>query len=148
MKTSAKRSRVTALLSGPAPPGPPFRVQKTRCSGDNRCCCSTRQKQTGRLGRSARYAGRSLSPVCLSISERQGGRCNNGGVHRPRRIPCLGLNGGPAFKHSEAFSFHIATDDQAETDRYWNAIVGNGGQESACGTRTAGAYPGRSLDAR
>lgn len=48
-------------------------------------------------------------------------------------IPCIGLNGGPAFKQSEAFSFQIATDDQAETDRYWNAIVGNGGQESACG---------------
>jgi predicted 3-demethylubiquinone-9 3-methyltransferase (glyoxalase superfamily) len=48
-------------------------------------------------------------------------------------IPCLGLNGGPAFDHSEAFSFQIATDDQAETDRYWDAIVGNGGQESACG---------------
>ena len=48
-------------------------------------------------------------------------------------IPCLGLNGGPAFKHSEAFSFQVATDDQEETDRYWNAIVGNGGQESECG---------------
>ena len=48
-------------------------------------------------------------------------------------IPCVGLNGGPACKHSEAFSFQIATDDQAETDRYWNAIVGNGGQESQCG---------------
>ena len=48
-------------------------------------------------------------------------------------IPCLGLNGGPAFRHCEAFSFQIATDDQEETDRYWNAIVGNGGQESACG---------------
>jgi predicted 3-demethylubiquinone-9 3-methyltransferase (glyoxalase superfamily) len=48
-------------------------------------------------------------------------------------IPCLGLNGGPAFTHSEAFSFQVATADQAETDRYWNAIVGNGGQESACG---------------
>src|SRR6185437_3740677 len=48
-------------------------------------------------------------------------------------IPCIGLNGGPAFKHNEAFSFQIATDDQAETDRYWNAIVGNGGQENACG---------------
>ena len=48
-------------------------------------------------------------------------------------IPCLGLNGGPEFKHSEAFSFQIATDDQKETDRYWNAIVGNGGQESQCG---------------
>ncbi|MGI8905209.1 MAG: VOC family protein [Candidatus Sumerlaeaceae bacterium] len=48
-------------------------------------------------------------------------------------IPCLGLNGGPEFKHSEAFSFQVATDDQAETDRYWNAIVGNGGEESACG---------------
>jgi len=48
-------------------------------------------------------------------------------------VPCLGLNGGPAFKHSEAFSFQIATDDQAETDRLWNAVVGNGGQASACG---------------
>jgi predicted 3-demethylubiquinone-9 3-methyltransferase (glyoxalase superfamily) len=48
-------------------------------------------------------------------------------------IPCIGLNGGPVFRHSEAFSFQIATDDQAETDRYWNAIVGNGGEESACG---------------
>ena len=48
-------------------------------------------------------------------------------------IPCIGLNGGPAFRHSEAFSFQIATDDQAETDKYWNAIVGNGGKESACG---------------
>ena len=48
-------------------------------------------------------------------------------------IPCIGLNGGPMFKHSEAFSFQVATDDQAETDRYWNAIVGNGGQESVCG---------------
>jgi 2-polyprenyl-6-hydroxyphenyl methylase/3-demethylubiquinone-9 3-methyltransferase len=48
-------------------------------------------------------------------------------------IPCLGLNGGPAFKHDEAFSFQVATVDQAETDRYWNAIVGNGGRESACG---------------
>ena len=48
-------------------------------------------------------------------------------------IPCLGLNGGPAFSHSEAFSFQVATDDQEETDRYWNAIVGNGGKESACG---------------
>lgn len=48
-------------------------------------------------------------------------------------IPCIGLNGGPNFKHSEAFSFQITTDDQEETDRYWNAIVGNGGQESECG---------------
>ena len=48
-------------------------------------------------------------------------------------IPCLGLNGGPMVKHSEAFSFQIATDDQAETDRLWNAIVDNGGQTSACG---------------
>ena len=48
-------------------------------------------------------------------------------------IPCMGLNGGPTFKHNESFSFQIATDNQAETDRYWNAIVGNGGQESQCG---------------
>ena len=48
-------------------------------------------------------------------------------------IPCLGLNGGPMFRHSEAFSFQIATENQEETDRYWNAIVGNGGSESACG---------------
>ena len=48
-------------------------------------------------------------------------------------VACMGLNGGAMFKHSEAFSFVIATDDQAETDKYWNAIVGNGGQESECG---------------
>jgi 2-polyprenyl-6-hydroxyphenyl methylase/3-demethylubiquinone-9 3-methyltransferase len=48
-------------------------------------------------------------------------------------IPCVGLNGGPTFKHSEAFSFQISTDDQAETDRLWNAIVDNGGEESMCG---------------
>jgi 2-polyprenyl-6-hydroxyphenyl methylase/3-demethylubiquinone-9 3-methyltransferase len=48
-------------------------------------------------------------------------------------IPCIGLNGGPEFKHSEAFSFQVATADQAETDRYWNAIVDNGGEESMCG---------------
>ena len=48
-------------------------------------------------------------------------------------VACLGLNGGDVFKHNEAFSFQIATDDQAETDRYWNAIVSNGGTESACG---------------
>lgn len=48
-------------------------------------------------------------------------------------IPCVGLNGGPAFKHNESFSFQVATNDQAETDRYWNAIVNNGGEESECG---------------
>lgn len=48
-------------------------------------------------------------------------------------VPCVGLNGGPAFKQSEAFSFMIVTEDQAETDRYWDAIVGNGGAESQCG---------------
>ena len=48
-------------------------------------------------------------------------------------IPCPGLNGGPMFRHSEAFSFQVATDDQAETDWLWNAIVSNGGQESVCG---------------
>jgi hypothetical protein len=70
-------------------------------------------------------------------------------------IPCLGLNGGPEFRHSEAFSFQIATDNQEETDR-WNAIVGNGGKESQCGwckdrlkfrnsTRPLQVPPGRSL---
>jgi 2-polyprenyl-6-hydroxyphenyl methylase/3-demethylubiquinone-9 3-methyltransferase len=48
-------------------------------------------------------------------------------------IPCIGLNGGAQFKHSEAFSFQVSTEDQAETDRYWDAIVGNGGEESQCG---------------
>jgi 2-polyprenyl-6-hydroxyphenyl methylase/3-demethylubiquinone-9 3-methyltransferase len=48
-------------------------------------------------------------------------------------IPCIGINGGPMFRHSEAFSFQVITADQAETDRYWNALVGNGGQESQCG---------------
>ena len=48
-------------------------------------------------------------------------------------VPCVGLNGGPGIKHNEAFSFQVSTVDQAETDRYWNAIVANGGQENACG---------------
>jgi predicted 3-demethylubiquinone-9 3-methyltransferase (glyoxalase superfamily) len=48
-------------------------------------------------------------------------------------VPCIGLNGGSGIKHNEAFSFQVATDDQAETDRLWNAIVGNGGKESECG---------------
>ncbi|MDQ1246271.1 MAG: hypothetical protein QG597_639 [Actinomycetota bacterium] len=48
-------------------------------------------------------------------------------------VPCIGLNGGPGYPHSQAFSFMISTEDQAETDRYWDAIVGNGGQENACG---------------
>lgn len=48
-------------------------------------------------------------------------------------LPCIGLNGGPEFKPNEAFSFQVATSDQEETDRYWNAIVNNGGQESECG---------------
>ena len=48
-------------------------------------------------------------------------------------IPCVGLNGGPLFKHSEAFSFQVSTDDQEETDRLWHAIIDNGGQASACG---------------
>ncbi|MBV8469050.1 MAG: VOC family protein [Pelomonas sp.] len=48
-------------------------------------------------------------------------------------IPCLGLNGGPGAQHSHAFSFQVATDDQAETDRLWNAVVGNGGRASQCG---------------
>jgi predicted 3-demethylubiquinone-9 3-methyltransferase (glyoxalase superfamily) len=48
-------------------------------------------------------------------------------------LPCIGLNGGPAFRPNEAFSFQVATDDQEQTDRYWNAIVGNGGEASACG---------------
>ena len=64
-------------------------------------------------------------------------------------IPCLGLNGGPQFKHNEAFSFQIATDNQEETDRYWNAIVNNGAKRaSAAGARIAGGFPGRSLHAR
>ena len=48
-------------------------------------------------------------------------------------IPCIGLNGGPGIEHNHAFSFQVATEDQAQTDRYWNAIVGNGGEESQCG---------------
>lgn len=48
-------------------------------------------------------------------------------------IPCIGLDGGPEFKHNEAFSFQVATQDQEETDRYWNAIMNNSGQESECG---------------
>jgi predicted 3-demethylubiquinone-9 3-methyltransferase (glyoxalase superfamily) len=65
-------------------------------------------------------------------------------------IPCLGLNGGPTFKHTEAFSFQIATDNQEETDRYWNAISSAMVERKAheVGARTAGAFLGRSPRAR
>ena len=66
------------------------------------------------------------------LPRRQERRCADGGVHRSGDS-LSGSNGGPEFKHSEAFSFQIATDNQEETDRYWNAIVGNGGKESQCG---------------
>ena len=63
-------------------------------------------------------------------------------------VACVGLNGGPMFKPSEAFSFMITTEDQAETDRYWNAITGNDGQESACGwCKDRWGSPGRSRPA-
>ena len=63
-------------------------------------------------------------------------------------IPCLGLNGGPAFRHSEAFSFQVATDDQAETDRLWNAVVATAARKApAAGARTNGACRGRSRHA-
>src|SRR3954468_17748553 len=58
-------------------------------------------------------------------------------------VPCIGLNGGPAFKHNKAFSFQIATDDQQETDRYWNAIVGNGGQQQLKESEHPKNRPGR-----
>ena len=73
-----------------------------------------------------------MQPRAQRLSVRKGGRRDHGRIHGGRRA-LLGLNGGPMFKHSEAFSFQIATDNQEETDRYWNAIVGNGGQESDCG---------------
>ena len=81
------------------------------------------------------FPGSSLGAVHRAPSDYPGGKAGNALMveFTVAGIPCLGLNGGPQFKHSEAFSFQIATDDQAETDRYWNAIVGNGGQESQCG---------------
>jgi 2-polyprenyl-6-hydroxyphenyl methylase/3-demethylubiquinone-9 3-methyltransferase len=60
-------------------------------------------------------------------------------------IPCLGLNGGPAFQHSEAFSFQVATEDQAETDRYWHAIIDHGGQASECRWGLSGQITPRAL---
>ena len=81
------------------------------------------------------FPGSSLGAVHRAPSDYPGGKAGNALMveFTVAGLPCLGLNGGPQFKHSEAFSFQIATDDQAETDRYWNAIVGNGGQESQCG---------------
>jgi predicted 3-demethylubiquinone-9 3-methyltransferase (glyoxalase superfamily) len=77
----------------------------------------------------------SVGPTCRAPSDFPGGKA--GTVLTVEftvcGVPCLGLNGGDTFKHNESFSFQIATDDQAETDRYWNSIVDNGGAESACG---------------
>ena len=83
----------------------------------------------------ATFPDSSVSAVHCAPSDYPGG--NKGDVMTVEftvaGVACLGLNGGKMFKHNEAFSFQIATDNQQETDRYWNAIVGNGGQESACG---------------
>ena len=78
----------------------------------------------------SRQRGQCRPPCAQRLSQRKEGRRADG-EFTVLGIPCLGLNGGPMFKHNEAFSFQIATEDQEETDRYWNAIVGNGGQESA-----------------
>ena len=102
---------------------------RTLCgkSEDRRNSCGS-----ARLGRSVRLRDRPLLPVG-SREPRGHGSDVLTVEFTVLGVPCLGLNGGPAFKHSEAFSFQVATDDQHETDRYWNAIVGNGGQESDCG---------------
>lgn len=84
-----------------------------------------RQNLPGQHGRrGASRAGR--------LSGGQAGRRPDGRIHCDG-YPCLGLNGGSGVKHNEAFSFQVATDDQAETDRLWHAIVGNGGKENVCG---------------
>lgn len=77
----------------------------------------------------------SVGEVIYAPSDFPGGRAGDALVvhFTVCGVPCVGLNGGDVFKHSEAFSFQIATEHQEETDRYWNAIVGNGGEESACG---------------
>ena len=93
--------------------------------GRRGCGALLRQDISGQCGRR-----RSSRPKRLSGRPER--RCADGGV-QVAGTPCIGLNGGPVFQHNEAFSFQIATEDQEETDRYWNAIVGNGGQESACG---------------
>ncbi|MDX2118817.1 MAG: VOC family protein [Planctomycetota bacterium] len=81
------------------------------------------------------FPNSSVGTICRAPADFPGGK--KGDVltveFTVRGVQCLGLNGGDAFKHSEAFSFQIITEDQAETDRYWNAIIGNGGVASACG---------------
>ena len=83
----------------------------------------------------ATFPDSAVSAVCRAPSDYPGGK--RGDVLTVEFIvagvACLGLNGGKMFNHSEAFSFQTATEDQQETDRYWNAIIGNGGQESECG---------------
>ena len=81
----------------------------------------------------SRQRGQRGSSRPQRLSQRQGGGCADG-QFTVAGVSCLGLNGGPMFKHNEAFSFQIATEDQDETDRYWNAIIGErAGQVSACG---------------
>jgi len=81
------------------------------------------------------FPGSSVGTVQRAPTDYPGGKAGDALVveFTVLGIRCIGLNGGPVFKHSEAFSFQVATRDQAETDRFWNAIVNNGGQESQCG---------------
>ena len=81
------------------------------------------------------FPGSSVGAVQRAPTDYPGGKAGDALVveFTVLGIRCIGLNGGPIFKHSEAFSFQVATRDQAQTDQFWNAIVGNGGQESQCG---------------
>ena len=94
----------------------------------------------GAAGEAARFYSRTFPESAVTAVHRAPGDFPDGKEDQALTVEftvlgvrCLGLNGGPAFKHSEAFSFQIVTEDQAETDRYWEAIIGNGGAASACG---------------
>ena len=99
------------------------------------CLCYDKDAQEAARFYAATFPDSQVTAVHTAPSDYPGGK--EGDVLTVEftvlNIPCLGINCGPVFKHSEAFSFQIATDTQEETDRYWNAIVGNGGNENACG---------------
>ncbi|MBC7716996.1 MAG: VOC family protein [Pseudorhodobacter sp.] len=113
----------------------PQKPPKTMLAKNTICVWFDKDAQAAAHFYAATFPGSAVSAVHLAPSDFPGGK--KGDVltvdFSVAGVACLGLNGGPMFKHSEAFSFQIATDDQEETDRYWDAIVGNGGQESECG---------------
>jgi predicted 3-demethylubiquinone-9 3-methyltransferase (glyoxalase superfamily) len=131
----SKPAELRGGMSGPRPARPPAREERMSIAKNTICLWFDKDAEEAARFYAATFPDSAVTAIRRAPGDYPSGK--EGDVLTVEftvcGIPCIGLNGGGAFTHNEAFSFQIATDDQEETDRYWNAIVGNGGQESECG---------------